>query len=629
MNPLATLSPPAGGSAPLDHQGWLPLGEYAVIGNCHTAALVSATGWIEWLCLPRFDSPSVFAALLDPARGGCLQTGVLRVIGSRRRYRASTPVLETDVIAQGGRLRITDFMPAHHEVSLPGSLPTASRVCRIIECTDGAVGLIVGCLPRPGYAAAPAPISPDSEGGWVASADGQSVRVRTDLPLKLSRDGLRCTQRLRRGERRWLIVEDGAARGVASPFDLLDSTVTWWRRWADGLRYDGPYRREVLRSAVTLKLLCYAPTGAVVAAPTTSLPEVPSGGSNWDYRYCWIRDASMCVRALIRSGFSDEAKAFLAWLVKTPERFTPALCVLYTVDGEHDVPERTLRHLAGYRGAQPVRVGNAAHKQLQLDVYGALIDAVHVHVEAGGCLRPETASMLVALGKQVCSLWRRPDNGIWETRQRLSHHTLSKAMCWTALDRLVRLHDAGELDAPVARFRREAALVREAVERSGVDSAGHFTVSFGEDAVDPSLLLMDLYGYEPRGSPRMLATLRRIDERLGPPPLLNRHLARATLPRGWEGAFTVAGFWAVEVLAGAGLVDEAEERFEAILNTANDLGLFAEETTRPSGALAGNFPQGFSHVGLLNAAQALASARGHQRAVHHHPRGSPARREPL
>jgi GH15 family glucan-1,4-alpha-glucosidase len=590
----------------------LPIHAYAIIGDCQTAALVGTRGAIEWLCLPRFDSPSVFAAIIDPERGGRMQVRPRGAFRTARAYIPGTPVLQSEFSCDQGSVRVTDFMPMRS--AHVGVERAAPMICRLIEGVAGAVDVRVRCDPRPAYAQArPAP---RQEGGWwVWSTPEHTVRVCADVELSGPEDdGLVADAIVRAGSSLAVLIDGGGGTDAApgEPARVVrehrDTTVAWWRRWGRQLRYSGPHADHVLRSAITLKLLCYKPTGAAVSAATTSLPEIPGGTWNWDYRYCWLRDASMTVRSLLRFGFADEAHGFLGWLLgaaQLPDR----LRVLYDIDGGPAAGERKLGRLRGYGGARPVRVGNNASAQLQLDTYGAVADAFSQFVHRGGTLTARSRAMLQRLGEQTCDLWSLPDNGIWESRLDTKHHTLSKGMCWVALQRLLEIDRRTDLSIPVERFERVQQDIRDSIEMHGVAPTGHYRLNFREDAVDPSLLLLSIYGYEPATSERMMRTLRRIDRDMGPPPLLGRHAEAKGGEKAKEIAFGIAGFWAVECLAGAGLVDEAEERFEALLRSSNELGLFAEEIDRETGHARGNFPQGYSHIGLLNAAAALARSR--------------------
>jgi GH15 family glucan-1,4-alpha-glucosidase len=409
-------------------------------------------------------------------------------------------------------------------------------------------------------------------------------------------------------------------------------SVAWWRGWASRLRYDGPRRETVIRSALALKLLVYAPSGAIVAAPTTSLPERIGGDLNWDYRFCWLRDAAFTVRALFALGCPDEARAFVDWLLHATRLTQPELSVLYDVYGNKPADERILEELAGYQGSRPVRIGNAAAGQRQLDVYGEVIEAVAHFVRAGGTLDRDTERALCAFGEYVCRHWHEPDDGIWEPRSGAAHNTHSRVLCWTALDRLLRLHAGGYLrQVPVERFRSNRELIRREVEaRAWNPRLGSYVAQLDGDRIDATLLLLSWYGFEPAGTGRMRGTYARLREALGAGDgLLYRY---RTDDSPGEGAFGICSFWAAEYLAlGGGTAEEARDLFERVCAYANDVGLFAEEIDPSTGAALGNFPQAFTHVGLINAAVSLARRLEGATPLEHHPSpvsGPAARRVP-
>ncbi len=597
------------------------IGDYAIIGDCRSAALVSRWGSIDWLCWPRFDSPSLFAALLDPERGGRF---VVRPTGrctAERRYVEHTNVLETTFHAAGGVLRLTDLMPVASEAERRSTLMPDHQILRQLECVSGEVEVEVVCDPRPNYARSKPRLRRRGALGIYYEHRGRALILRADFPLALSGDRSDAVGKvtLRAGERRYVSLVGADGTPAALPplgeeaLRRLDQSVRWWRDWSDRCTYEGPYREAVVRSALTLKLMCFAPSGAVVAAPTTSLPEWLGGVRNWDYRYCWLRDASLTLQTLFDLGYRAEAEAFLSWLLHTTRLTLPELNIMYDVYGETRLRERELPHLAGFAGSRPVRIGNGARSQLQMDVYGEVLDAAYEFICRGGRLDRTTAGMLLALGETVCRRWREPDEGIWETRGGRRHHTYSKAMCWVALDRLLRLHEERHLEAPVERYRREAAGILADVEAKGFNQQLDSYVSeFGGDEVDASLLLLARYGYGDPAGPRMRGTYRRIRERLGADGLLYRYRTHAGgdgLPPG-EGAFGICSFWAANCLALQGDLDAAAQTFEHVLGYANDVGLFAEEFDPRTGGALGNFPQAFTHVGLIDAALTLAHATG-------------------
>ncbi|WP_242343369.1 glycoside hydrolase family 15 protein [Anaeromyxobacter terrae] len=588
------------------------IGDHAAIGNGRAAALVSRGGSVDWLCWPRFDSPSVFAALVDDAAGRwtLAPTAPFR---SERRYLPGTNVLETRFVTASGALTVTDFMPVASPEEQRRLLLPDHELVRLVSCEGGSVELATVFEPRPDYGRERPRLRDAGELGLRAETRSGLLTLRADLPLAI--DGAaRATGRavLRAGETRHLSLSYADEWPAILPplgaptREALARTVRWWQGWVGQLRYDGPAREAVVRSALALKLLVYAPSGAVVAAATTSLPERVGGELNWDYRFCWLRDAALTVRALFGLGFRDEAEAFVSWLLHSTRLTQPELRVLYDVHGNAPARERTLDHLAGHRGSRPVRVGNGAADQLQLDVYGEVIDAVTHFVRSGGTLDRETQRMLCALGDQVCRSWQGPDEGIWEPRSGRGHNTHSRVLCWTALDRLLELHAKGHLcSAPVELFERSRAAIRRDVEEHAWSARlGSYTARLGGEELDAALLLLAWYGFEDARSERMRATFSRIRERLGARDGLLYRYRSGDSPG--EGAFGICSFWGVEVLAlGAGSAQEARDTFERLCRFSNDVGLFAEEIDPVTGEALGNFPQAFTHVGLINAALSL------------------------
>ena len=589
-------------------QGYTPIAGYGVIGDGRTAALLSREGSIDWWCVPRLDGPAVFAALLDRERGGRFAVRPTAPFSTRRRYLPDTNVLETTFTTDAGAVRVVDFMPVRAERDKSQELRPEREILRRVEGVSGEVELEVVCDPRPDYARR-TPRPRERGGLGVFWSTGREVLVlRSEIPL----DG---GATVRAGDVRWVSVAyTDADPAVLSVFGevaerKLEATVAWWREWCARCRYDGPFKSAVVRSALTIKLLAYSPSGAIVAAPTTSLPEDPGGVRNWDYRFCWLRDSSLTIQALVDLGYAEEGTAFLSWILHATRRGS-RLRVLYDLHGRRGRSERTLEHLEGYAGSRPVRIGNAAQDQLQLDVYGEVADAVAEYVRRGGHLDNGARRLLERLGRRVCELWRRPDQSIWEIRDEPRHHTYSRVMCWVALDRLLELHERGEIEVDAVRFRRERELIRREVETRGWSSrVRSYVATLDGDDVDASLLLLQRYGYGRSDDPRIRATCARVHERLSDGPLLYRYLGSDGLP-GEEGAFGIASFWGVECRARNDDVDRAAQSFESILGYANDLGLFAEEIDPGTGEHLGNFPQGFTHVGLVDAALTIAELTG-------------------
>ncbi len=596
------------------------ISDYAIIGDCRSAALISRNGSLDWLCWPRFDSPSLFGALLDQAKGGRFAVRPVHPFSAERRYVPDTNILETTFRTSSGTLRLTDLMPVCSETDKRRELWPQHQILRAVECLAGEVEVELVCDPRPDYARTTPRLRDRGPLGVHYEHRDTVLVLRSDLPLALSADGggVRGRAVLRAGERRHVSLvfsqgEPAVIPPLGAPAERkIRMSAEWWKQWAGRCTYAGPHRAAVVRSALTLKLMAYAPSGAVVAAPTTSLPEQPGGTRNWDYRYCWLRDASLTLQALFDLGYPAEGEAFLGWLIHTTRISWPELKILYDVYGRTDLKERQLDRLAGFGGARPVRVGNAAEGQLQLDVYGEVLDAVYQFVQRGGGLDRATARMLIGFGDTVCRRWREPDDGIWEVRAARRQHTYSKAMCWVALDRLLRLHAAGLLHAPAARLARERDAIGEEIERHGFDAGLQSYVSvLGGDTLDAALLQLGRYGYADPASPRMRGTLAAVHARLGRNGLLYRYREDDGLAPG-EGAFGICSFWAVTAQALGGDRRGAAEAFERLLGYANDVGLFAEEIDPATGAALGNFPQAFTHVGLIDAALTLApgAARG-------------------
>ena len=601
----------------------LEIGDYGIIGDCRSAALISSTGSIDWLCWPRFDSPSLFGALLDHDQGGRFAVCPTAQFSTTRRYLGDTNVLETTFRTDTGVVRLIDLMPVDSEENKRHTLWAEHQILRIIECVEGEVEIEVICAPRPDYGRTTPRLRLRGELGFYFEDHGHAFILRSEIPLMLSDNQAEVQGRLvlRHGERRRFSAVYSEAGPAIIPLlgehaeQRLQATLNWWEAWAARCTYEGPYRDAVMRSALCLKLMSYSPSGAMVAAPTTSLPERMGGVRNWDYRYCWVRDASLTLQSLFDLGYRHEAEAFLSWLLYTTHRYQPDLQILYSVYGETRLPEQELDHLAGFAGSRPVRIGNDARTQLQLDIYGEVLDAVYAFISRGGRLDRATTRMLRGFGETVCRRWQEPDEGIWEIRGGRLQHTYSKVMCWVALDRLIKLGEQGHLRIPIERFTNTRAAIREAVEQHGYNEEIQSYVSVFDGAdVDASLLLLTRYGYADPAETRIRQTCALVHQRLGRDGLLYRYLSKDDgLPPG-EGAFGICSFWAVNCQALQGNVDGASQIFESVLSYANDLGLFAEEIDPDSGTLLGNFPQAFTHVGLIDAALTLAQANmGKQR----------------
>ena len=588
---------------------YVPLRDYAVIGDGRTAALISRDGSVDWWCLPNLDSPSVFGALLDADRGGRWVLLPEDAAQIERQYRPGTNVLETTYSTATGRVRVTDVM------TLPdGGLTPFRELARRVDGLAGCVTMRWRIEPRFGYGIAPTRIEPrkpfpiaTSGNSAVAACVWGAGDVETD-------DGaLGGRFEARAGTRSTLAV--AAAYGEPLIFPSRDdverrieATAAFWRDWSAQLTYQGRWRDAVVRSALALKLLVFAPSGAIAAAPTTSLPEAIGGERNWDYRFSWIRDSAFTLESLLQLGCHTEAKAFFWWFMHATRRTLPRLHALYRLDGASDMPERTLP-LAGYRDSRPVRIGNAAIAQLQLDAYGELVDAVFRYAHRGYVLGSDTARDVGRVADFVCSTWRTPDSGIWEVRAEPRHYTQSKAMCWVALDRAVRLAERGRIPGRGARrWASEAAAIRHFIEeRCWSDAEQSYAWYADSDELDASLLLLPIARYDRPDAPRISMTIEAVRRELATGALLRRYTGDDGLLEG-EGAFVCCSFWLAEALAISGRRREAEELLDDLVALANDVGLYAEEIDPTSRAFVGNFPQGLVHLALISAAIALQEA---------------------
>lgn len=588
--------------------------DYAVIGDGRSAALVSRDGSLDWLCWPRFDSPSLFAKLLDRQRGGAWSVAPTGRTQTERLYVRGTNVLQTRFRTATGAVLLTDFMPVASEQEKGRLLWPEHELVRRLECEQGEVEVAVHFDPRPDFGRARTVLRDAGPLGLRIDMGPYLITLRSDMKLSPANEGgVSATTTLRTGEVAALSLTyttEGPA--VLPPLGELTArklalTVDWWQRWSGRARYDGPYREQVVRSALTLKLLSYAPSGALVAATTTSLPERMGSDLNWDYRFCWLRDAAFTVRALFGLGYTEDAEAFVGWLLHATRLTRPELRVLYEVYVEGVPRETELPHLQGYAGSRPVRIGNATRNQLQLDVYGEVIEAVTHFLRRRGELDRETQRMLRHFGEYVCRHWQEPDNGIWEPRDQRRHYTHSRLLCWVALDRLLDMQSRGRIRGiPVNKFSENREQIRRDIEERGWNpTLESYAQVLGGDTLDATALLIALHGFDDASSWRMQRTRQRLQDRLGAGSgLLYRY--EQSFESG-EGAFAMCSFWLAEFLArGGGSPEAAGRAFTQTLACANDLGLFAEEIDPKTGDALGNFPQAFTHVGLINAALSLA-----------------------
>ncbi|MGH2973899.1 MAG: glycoside hydrolase family 15 protein [Solirubrobacterales bacterium] len=589
--------------------GFAPLRDYAAIGDGRTVALVASDGSIDWLCLPDHDSMSVFAAVLDAERGGSFRLAPSGQFTSERRYVPETNVLETTFVAEEGVVRLTDAM------LLPGKgLAPARELARRVEGLSGRVPMRWRVEPRFAYGSrtprlgrrGATPVATDGRQAVALSSWGAgepTVDAGSISGEFISSQGEAALLALSAAHQEPLVFPSRA--DVES---RLEATVAFWRDWATGRAYDGPWREAVIRSALALKLLIHAPSGAIAAAPTASLPEQIGGERNWDYRFCWVRDSAFTLEALMQLGCPSEADAFFWWLLHASQLTHPRLRVLYRLDGGERAPESELP-LSGYCDSQPVRVGNGAVDQRQLDVYGDLLQTAWLYGRAAGGLDRETGRRLAETADLVCEIWRQPDCGIWEVRSEPRHFTHSKMMCWVALDRAMRMADAGWLPrSDTARWGAEAARIRDFVEtRCWSDDLGAYVRSADSRELDASVLLGSLMDYRGAHDPQMIATIDALRRELGRGSLLYRYSGEDGL-RGGEGTFLCCSFFLVDALARAGRVDEAAEMMEELIGLANDVGLYAEQVDSETKDFLGNMPQGLVHLSLINAAVSLDKA---------------------
>jgi GH15 family glucan-1,4-alpha-glucosidase len=589
--------------------GYPPLREYAAIGDGRTMALVSSEGSIDWLCLPNLDSPSAFGAVLDAESGGSFTLAPEPPFTIERRYLPDTNVLETTFRADTGAVRVTDAM------LLPTSgLVPARELARRVEGLSGSVPMRWRVEPRFRYGSRRPRIS--RRGGTpVATTEEDALAVSSweAGTAVLDETSISGTYLARDGDEALMVLSAAHGEPLVLPSrteveSRLNSTTAFWREWSAGRTYEGPWRNSVIRSALVLKLLIHSPSGAIAAAGTASLPEQIGGERNWDYRFCWVRDSALILHALMQLGCPREGESFFWWLLHASQLTHPRLHVLYRLNGSERAPESILP-LSGYRGSSPVRIGNAAADQEQLDIYGDLMQTAWLYAAEGGDLDSDTGRRLAEIADLICEIWRRPDCGIWEVRSQPLHFTHSKIMCWVALDRAVRLAERDLIPrAHATRWGAQAEAIRAFVdERCWSEQANSYVRSAGSSEFDSSLLLGALMGYPSKHDPQFSATITALRRELGSGPLLHRYSGEDGIA-GTEGAFLCCSFWLADALACAGRVDEASELMEQLIGLANEVGLYAEEVDPESGEFLGNMPQGLVHLALINAAVSVGRA---------------------
>jgi GH15 family glucan-1,4-alpha-glucosidase len=603
-------------------RGSQAIAEYGLLADCNSAALVARDGSIDWLCLPRYDSESIFARILDPEAGHWS----IRPVGaftSERRYLPGTLVVETTFTTDTGTVKVTDalvFAEGQRGHDLGYDAP--HELLRSVEGVSGEVELVFELAPRTEYGLVRPLFRMESDGGRTFGGPNR-ITVRAGVPVAIEDVTMRAAFAVSAGERvgfslRWVPTEAHEPPPATPPEEVatrIADTVDGWRSWeADHDIYEGPQRELVRFSSRVLKGLTYRPTGAIVAAPTTSLPETVGGERNWDYRYSWIRDSCLTLQALYIGSCSDEAGEFVSFMTSSAGGGA-SLQIMYGIGGEHDLSERELPHLRGWRDSQPVRVGNGAWRQTQLDVYGELLDALYVYREQLGELHPEIQAFVAYLADMAAARWTETDAGMWEMRGEPRHHLSSKVLCWVALDRAVKLAPALGTYAKTSEWTEARDEVRAAIlERGWSEERQAYAQSFGSDELDAAQLLMPIVDFLPATDERMRSTIEAIARDLTEDGLVLRYRNEEGLNAdgltGEEGTFVICSFWLVSCLARAGEVERAEQLFDQLAGYANDLGLLAEEIETSNGEQLGNFPQAFSHIGLITAAYEIDKARG-------------------
>ncbi len=593
------------------------LERYSIIGNLDTCALIGDDGSIDWFCYPRIDSPSVFAAILDSRKGGRFSVSPACKYVSMQEYISDTNVLRTTFRTESGSADLTDFMPVRSESS--DGEQGHMAIFRKLECKKGTVKFNVEFSPRFNYARDRTKIIP-LPSGLEASAGHRRLHLQANATFRIEEDSASAILDLSEGEEIWLVLHfsDAVHKNAGDYAIALDETIDYWAKWgndstADTTVFDGPWRDLVVRSALVLKLLAHEKAGAICAAPTTSLPETIGGERNWDYRYNWIRDASFTVQALYNLGHYDEARKHLRWFVDICRKYADPskIQIMYGMNGETELTEVELNHLEGYRKSKPVRIGNGAAKQKQLDIFGELINAIYETGRYGDEIPEGELEFVMRIVDHVSKIWHMPDSGIWEVRGGPRHFVYSKLMCWVAIDRGIRIAERRKPDVPLEKWKKVREEIRTAILEKGYDKdLGSFVQSFGSKVIDAAGLMIPIMEFLPAEDARVQgtinATLNRLTTDTG---LVYRYIGEDGLA-GKEGAFLLCSFWLVKALALSGRTKEAEEILHKVAKHAGKTGLLSEEVDPETGRQLGNLPQAFSHIGLINSVLYLGHAKG-------------------
>ncbi len=573
-----------------------PIRDYGLISDSHTAALVGIDGAIDWLCWPRFDSPAIFCSILDDKVGGYFSIKPTGDHSSSQEYISSTNVLVTTFEHDSGRVEVTDFLLTDDD---------DRGLYRIITCLSGKMEVAVEFKPRPDYGRATPLLN--AQDGKITFDDGQEpLELISDFPLKVAEDAVASgVLVVKAGDKRAFALgkANGVENSITSIEKLLEATIDYWREWTSACTYVGPWSEWITRSALVVSALTYKPTGLIVAAPTTSLPEKIGSKLNWDYRYMWLRDAAMVLEAMFHLGhMGDEGKDFLNFLAKQAGKDPSDLKIMYDIDGQLLKGEEIIPELEGYRGSYPVRIGNEASNQVQLDVFGEILLTAKRYVEVVGEISPELWESLIALADYAIDNWHRPDNGIWEERGDPRHYTHSKVMCAVGIRSVLDIQKKTKYPAPVKRWKTALKKMRETIiERAWNDEIKSFTKVFDSDEIDASLLLMSVYDFLPATDERLRSTVDHLIHNLGTKGLMCRFQWAGEEIGESEGAFTIASIWLAIHFIKLGKLDFAEEYIQALIDSANHVGLFAEELDPKTGDFLGNYPQLFVHTALIDA----------------------------